>query len=149
MVDVIIENGELFGKERAKLRNAHITILIGGWEKQRDALLDEISFRKGQVELLEDLIKQSYEKVLDVNKEEQKKENDRIDARMQELKDEEEAVVEKQRQKEARARHRKKEAAAQKKMEAAQKRGTKDTPAPKHPTDKAADTQKRMRQKAK
>ena len=147
MVDVIIENGELFGKERAKLRNTHITILIGGWERQRDALLDEISFRRGQVELLEELIKQSYEKVLDVNKEEQTKENEKIEIRMQELKDEEENAAEKQRQKEARAKHRKKGAAAQKKMEASRKRGVKDTPAPKHPTDKAADTQKRMRQK--
>ena len=60
---------ELRGKERAELRNAQLRILIGGWEKKRDVLLDEISSRKGQTELLEELIKQSYERIVDVNKE--------------------------------------------------------------------------------
>ena len=144
MVNVIIENGELFGKDRAQLRNEQPLTLVKSWEKQRDELYDAIAFRKGQVELLEKLIRQTYEKILDVNKEEKQKETDKIDARMEELKKEEIDVEEEKRQKEARARHRKKEAAAKKRMEFADE---KDTPVPKHPSDKAKDTQKRMRKK--
>ena len=144
MVNVIIENGELFGKDRAQLRNEQPLTLVKSWEKQRDELYDAIAFRKGQVELLEKLIRQTYEKILDVNKEEKQKETDKIDARMEELKKEEIDVEEEKRQKEARARHRKKEAAAKKRMEFADE---KDTPVPKHPSDKGKDTQKRMRKK--
>jgi len=147
MVEVVIENGELFGKDRAKLRNEQLITLIKSWEKQRDELYDEIAFRKGQVELLEDLVKQTYEKMLDVNKEEQQKEKERIDARVEELKKEEAALGEEKRQKEALARHKKKEAAAKKRMEASQKKGIKETSTPKHPTDKIKDIQKRMKQK--
>jgi len=146
-MSVIVENGELFGKERADLRNEQILALLKGWEKQRDALFDEIAFRKGQVELLEDLIRQSYEKILDVNKQEQRVETEKIDARLEELKQQEKEKEEEKRQEEAKARHKKKEAAAKKRMEAAKKRGAKDKPAPKHPTDKQKDTQKRMRKK--
>ncbi len=147
MAEVVIENGELFGKDRAKLRNEQLITLIKSWEKQRDALYDEIAFRKGQVELLEDLVKQTYEKILDVNKEEQQKEKERIDARVEELKKEEAELGEKKRQEEALARHKKKQAAAKKRMEASQKKGIKETPTPKHPTDIIKDTQKRMRKK--
>ena len=147
MADIVIENGELFGKSRAKLRNEQLLELVKSWEKQRDELYDEIAFRKGQVELLEDLVKQTYEKILDVNKEEQQNEKERIDARIEELKKREEATAEEKRQEEARASHNKKEAAAKKRMEASQKKGVKEVPTPKHPTDKIKDTQKRMKQK--
>jgi len=147
MVNVVVENGELFGKDRAVLRNEQIVSLIKGWEQQRDLLMDEIAFRKGQVELLEDLVRQAYEKVLDVNKEEKQKETDKIDERMDELKKEEEDEEEEKRQKEAQARHKKKEAAAKKRMKASQKKGVKEKPTPKHPSDKVKDTQKRMRKK--
>ncbi len=147
MVNVVIENGELFGKDRAVLRNEQLISLIKGWEKQRDALMDEIASRQGQVELLEDLVKQSYEKVVDVNKEEKQKETDKIDARMDELKKDEGDEEEEKRQKEALARHKKKEAAAKKRMEASQKKGVKEKPTPKHPSDKVKDIQKRMRKK--
>ena len=147
MVNVVIENGELFGKDRAVLRNEQLLSLVKGWEKQRDALMDEIAFRKGQVELLEELVRQSYEKIVDVNKEEKEKETDKIDERMDELKKEELDEEEEKRQKEALASHKKKEAAAKKRMEASQKKGVKEKALPKHPTDKVKDTQKRMRKK--
>ena len=147
MVNVVIENGELFGKDRALLRNEQLLTLVKSWEKQRDELYDEIAFRKGQVELLEELVKQSYEKILDVNKEEKQKETEKIDARMEELKKEEVDKEEAKRQKEAQARHKKKEAAAKKRREASQKKGVKEKALPKHPTDKMEDTQKRMRKK--
>jgi len=147
MVNVVIENGELFGKDRAKLRNEQLLSLVKGWEQQRDALMDEIAFRKGQVELLEELVRQSYEKIVDVNKEEKQKETDKIDERMEELKKEEVDEEEEKRQTEALASHKKKEAAAKKRMEASQKKGVKEKALPKHPTDKVEDTQKRMRKK--
>ena len=147
MVNVVVENGELFGKDRAVLRNEQLISLIKGWEQKRDALMDEIAFRQGQVELLEELVKQAYEKVVDVNKEEKQKETDKIDERMDELKKEEEVEEVEKRQKEARARHKKKEAAAKKRMEGSQKKGVKEKPTPKHPSDKVKDTQKRMRKK--
>ncbi len=147
MVNVVVENGELFGKDRAVLRNEQLVSLIKGWEQQRDVLMDEVAFRNGQVELLENLVKRAYEKVLDVNKEEKQKETDKIDARMDELKKEEADEEEEKRQKEARARHKKKEAAAKKRMEDSQKKGVKEKPTPKHPSDKVEDTQKRMRKK--
>jgi len=111
MVNVVIENGELFGKDRAALRNEQLLTLVKGWEKQRDVLMDEIAFRKGQMGLLEELVKQSYEKIVDVNKEEKQKETDKIDVRMEELKKEEGDEEEEKRQKEARAKHKKKQAA--------------------------------------
>ncbi len=147
MVNVVVENGELFGKDRAVLRNEQLVSLIKGWEQQRDVLMDEVAFRNGQVELLENLVKRAYEKVLDVNKEEKQKETDKIDARMDELKKEEADEEEEKRQKEARARHKKKEAAAKKRMEGSQKKSVKEKPTPKHPSDKIEDTQKRMRKK--
>jgi len=147
MVNVVIENGELFGKDRAKLRNEQLLSLVKGWEKQRDVLMDEIAFRKGQVELLEELVRQSYEKIVDVNKEEKQKETDKIDDRMEELKKDEVDEAEEKRQKDALASHKKKEAAAKKRMEASQKKGVKEKALPKHPTDKVGDTQKRMRKK--
>ncbi len=103
--DVVIQNGELFGKGRAQLRNEQLIQLIREWEKQRDILLDEISYSRGQVELLEKLVKQSYEKILEVNKEEQIKEQKIIDSRFQELRIVAEAEEEKIRAEDVLIRH--------------------------------------------
>ena len=70
----------LKGKEKADLRNQQLKKLIIEWEKQRDILYDEIAFRKGKVSLLEESIKKAYEMVLDVNKEEQQKEQEELRA---------------------------------------------------------------------
>jgi hypothetical protein len=83
--EVAEEKSELFGKVRADLRNQQLRKLIIDWEKERDELYDEIAFRKGKVELLEALVKQSYEKILDVNKEEQAKEQEMIEERLSTL----------------------------------------------------------------
>ena len=72
---------------------------------------------------------------------------DIVHEEMDELKKEELDEEEEKRQKEALASHKKKEAAAKKRMEASQKKGVKEKALPKHPTDKAEDTQKRMRKK--
>jgi alpha-galactosidase/6-phospho-beta-glucosidase family protein len=133
MVNVVIENGELFGKDRAKLRNEQLLALVKDWERQRDVLMDEIAFRKGQMELLEELVKQSYEKIVDVNKEEKQKETDKIDARMEELKEEEKDEEEEKRQKEARAKHKKKQAA----VKAGKVKGKA------HPSDRGSDLSNR------
>jgi len=61
------------GKVRADLRTKQLKELLLIWEKDRDTLHDEIAYRKGQVELLEQWIKKAYELILDVNKEEQTK----------------------------------------------------------------------------
>lgn len=95
------ENGELLGKARADLRNRQLRQLLGSWEQRRDELYDEIAFRKGQVELLEELIKCAFEQILEVNKEEQREEQTRIDARMEELKKQHEEEEEKRRQEDA------------------------------------------------
>ncbi len=108
--DVVVQNGELFGKGRAEIRNEQLIQLIRDWEKQRDALLDEIAHSQGQVDLLEKLVKQSYEKILEVNKEEQAKEQRIIDARFQDLRIIAEAEEEKVRAEDVLARHKKKQA---------------------------------------
>jgi hypothetical protein len=106
------ETEELRGRARADLRNEQLRTLIGKWEKKRDELLDEISFRKGQLELLEELIKQSYERILDVNKEEKTREEAKIQARLDELKKQAEAEEEARRQTEALSLHEQKQRAA-------------------------------------
>jgi hypothetical protein len=103
------ENEELRGRAKADLRNEQIRVLIGKWEKRRDELLDEVSFRKGQLELLEELIRQSYEKILDVNKEEKAKEEKRIQERLDELKKQAEVEEESRRSAEALALHEQKQ----------------------------------------
>jgi len=108
--EIVVQNGELFGKGRAELRNTQILQLIRDWEKQRDELLDEISYRKGQVDLLEELIKQSYEMMLDVNKEEQAKEQALIDSRFEDIKKLAEDYEEQAREEAALERHKKKQA---------------------------------------
>ncbi|MBD3260970.1 MAG: hypothetical protein GF334_04710 [Candidatus Altiarchaeales archaeon] len=60
-------------KERADLRTEGLKNLLLDFERQRDKILDEIAFRKGQAELLEVLIRDTYNRILDINKEEQTK----------------------------------------------------------------------------
>lgn len=93
------------GKVRADLRNEQLKILLKGWEEKRDKLYDEIASRKGQVILLEDMISQAFEMVIDVNKDEQKREDERIKARLDEIQDEHEAEEEEKRQEEAKKKH--------------------------------------------
>lgn len=61
-------------KERANLRNEQTKKFLAELEKKRDTVLDEIAAKKGQAELLEDVIKKCYELILDTNKEEQNNE---------------------------------------------------------------------------
>ena len=61
-------------KERAEMRNEQTKKFLTELERKRDTTLDEIAFKKGQAELLEDIIKRCYELILDVNKEEQNNE---------------------------------------------------------------------------
>ena len=110
--EIVVQNGELFGKGRAELRNEQILQLIRDWEKQRDDLLDEISYRKGQVDLLEELIKQSYETMLEVNKEEQAKEQALINSRFDDIQKLAEEEADKLRGEAALKKHKKKEAKA-------------------------------------
>ena len=85
---------ELRGKARADLRNDQIRRLLKAWEERRDELYDEISFRKGQVELLEEHITFVYQSIVDVNKEEGDRERARLAAKVEEIQkaDAEEAV---------------------------------------------------------
>jgi hypothetical protein len=107
--DLVIQNGELFGKGRAELRNEQLIQLIREWEKQRDELLDEIAHSKGKVEILEALVKQSYERIIEVNKEEQAKEQALINSRFQDLQVLAEAEQEKLRNVAVAERHKKKQ----------------------------------------
>jgi hypothetical protein len=130
--EVAEEKSELFGKVRADLRNEQLRRLIIDWEKERDELYDEIASRKGKVELLEALVKQSYEKILDVNKEEQAKEQEVIEARLSALRIAQEEADEKRV---------KEEAAALLKKEGIAKRGKKRPK--KSPTATASELSKR------
>lgn len=80
---------ELRGKARADLRNEQLKRLLKAWEARRDVVCDEISFRKGQLALLEEHIKFAYQAILDVNKEEQEKERQRLTVKVEELQKEE------------------------------------------------------------
>ena len=86
---------ELRGKVRADLRNEQVRRLLKAWEERRDELYDEISFRKGQVELLEEHIKFVYQSIVDVNKEEGDRERARLAAKVEEIQkaDAEEAIT--------------------------------------------------------
>lgn len=131
---------ELLGKARADLRNEQLRKLIGGWELKRDELYDEIAHRKGQVELLEELVKSTYERVLDINKEEQQKETVRIEARVEELKKQAAVDEENKRLEEAKVLH-------LAKQEKSLRKKTKEAAAPKDPVERIQDTQQRMRNK--
>ena len=76
---------ELRGKARADLRNEHLRRLLKAWETRRDELCDEISFKKGQLELLEEHIRFAYQAIIDVNKEEGERERTRLVARVEEI----------------------------------------------------------------
>jgi len=108
--EIVVQNGELFGKGRAELRNEQLVQLIRDWEKERDKLLDEISHSQGQVDLLEKLVKESYEKMLEVNKEEQAKEQEIIDARFETIRELAEVEEEKVRAAEVVVRHKERQA---------------------------------------
>jgi hypothetical protein len=135
--EIVVQNGELFGKGRAELRNEQILQLIREWEKQRDELLDEISYRKGQVDLLEELVKQSYERMLDVNKEEQAKEQALIDSRFEDIRKLAEEEAESLRAELALEQHKKKQAD----VKAGKTKGKA------HPSDRAHETHSRKRKK--
>ena len=122
---------EPLGKARADLRTEQIRILIESWEQRRDMLCDEIAFKKGQEDLLEELIKQGYEKILDVNKEEQEKEEAKIQAHFERLREEQE---EEKRKLEALELNQKKLEEAKKKRKVKKKQ---------HPNDLAADLNQR------
>lgn len=81
---------ELKGKARADLRNEQIKRLLGAWETRRDDLCDEVAFRKGQIELLEEHIKFAYQSIVDVNKEEGDKERTRLATKVTEIQKKEE-----------------------------------------------------------
>ncbi len=79
------EKTELRGKVRADLRNEQLRRLLKAWEARRDELCDEIAFKKGQMELLEEHIKFAYTSILDVNKEEGDRERQRLAAKVEEI----------------------------------------------------------------
>ena len=126
---MVEEKEGLLGKARANLRNEQLRKLLGSWEQRRDELYDEIAFRKGQVELIEEFIKSAFEHILDVHKEEQAKEEERINARVEELTKKHEDEEEKKRQE-----------AAKKVFEEKQKNRK---PRRKRPEEKAVDVLKR------
>ena len=76
---------ELKGKARADLRNEQIKRLLSAWETRRDNLCDEVAFKKGQIELLEEHIKFAYQSIVDVNKEEGDKERMRLTTKVKEI----------------------------------------------------------------
>lgn len=59
---------ELKGKYLADLRNKEIKEMLITLEKQRDDLYDEIANRKGRLETIEDIIKEIYDRIIQVNK---------------------------------------------------------------------------------
>lgn len=79
------ETTELRGKARADLRNEQLRRLLKAWETRRDELCDEISFRQGQVELLEEHIKFAYSSIVGVNKDEGDRERERLAQKVKEV----------------------------------------------------------------
>lgn len=75
-------------KERANTRTQGLKDLLSQMEKERDGLLDEIANKRGQVEYAEKVIKRLYEKILDINKEEQQKELEEIRVQAEKQKEE-------------------------------------------------------------
>jgi len=60
---------EIKGKFLAELRNKEIKEIVIKLEEQRDELYDEIANRKGRAEVIEELIKDIYDRIVQVNKE--------------------------------------------------------------------------------
>ncbi len=89
---------ELKGKALAELRNKEIKEMLVELESQRDLLYDEVANRKGQIVVLEDVIKNIYDRIVSVNKAAQQQElREGVEARAQEA----EAAKEKQNKEEA------------------------------------------------
>lgn len=65
---------EVKGKALADLRNKEIKEMLLSLERRRDALYDEIANSKGRVEVIEEVIKEIYDRIIDVNKEVQQQE---------------------------------------------------------------------------
>ncbi len=65
---------ELKGKMLADLRTKEIKEMLVSLERRRDALYDEIANSKGRVEVIEEVIKEIYDRIIDVNKEVQQQE---------------------------------------------------------------------------
>lgn len=59
------------GKERAELRTGDMKRLLGELENRRDQLMDEVAEKRGECEMIEKVIKRTYEIILDANKDEQ------------------------------------------------------------------------------
>ena len=59
------------GKERAEVRTGDRKRLIGELEERRDQLMDEVAKKQGECDMVERIIKRTYEIILDANKDEQ------------------------------------------------------------------------------
>lgn len=59
------------GKERADIRTGDLKRLLGELEIRRDQLMDEVAEKRGECEMIEKVIKRTYEIILDANKDEQ------------------------------------------------------------------------------
>jgi hypothetical protein len=59
------------GKERAEVRTGDMKRLIGELESRRDQLMDEVAKKQGECDMVEKIIKRTYEIILDANKDEQ------------------------------------------------------------------------------
>jgi hypothetical protein len=72
------------GKDRAELRTGDLRRLLGELETRRDGLMDEVAEKRGECEMIEKVIKRTYEIILDTNKDEQAhEENERRDREKQ------------------------------------------------------------------
>lgn len=97
---------ELKGKPLAELRNKEIKEMLMDIEARRDHLYDEVANRKGQILVLEEVIKEIYDRIISVNKEVQQEElkeavkikaKEAEEAREQEERDKKETFAEAQR----------------------------------------------------
>ncbi|KKN19214.1 hypothetical protein LCGC14_0948100 [marine sediment metagenome] len=59
------------GKERAEIRTGDLKRLLGELENRRDQLMDEVAKKQGECDMVERIIKRTYEIILDANKDEQ------------------------------------------------------------------------------
>jgi len=74
------------GKDRADLRTGDLKRLLGELETRRDQLMDEVAEKRGECEMVEKVIKRTYEIILDANKDEQShKDNEERDREKQEI----------------------------------------------------------------
>ena len=74
------------GKERADIRTGDMKRLLGELENRRDQLMDEVAKKQGECEMVEKIIKRTYEIILDANKDEQAHEEmEEIDRKNKEI----------------------------------------------------------------